>query len=436
MRRFVMEPVLAAEMALNTSFERTTETWRRIRLNSTRRSDRSGCVDSVAFNDNLRGRPVRVHKISMAPLNNRDSIAVLGNSSLLIWVAVCSTEVGVFVSTATFLDPNAGLICEQILSPFRLDGLLIRKQEQAAWLPPPWKCAFGRPYSIAAAAAVAKSTKDLNIPFAVKKLHLSNTDRPSVSRLYSVLIPLLPCLCLVILSIGVWKHVKRSEQPPLWDAINYMQKAKAFWDMVASGQWKNPLNLEPVFRPPGTILMSYPLGFSADYKGFLARSVILPVFLFITALYVAASRRQMSRAEHLDLAAVALILASLPCFYHFEAFVGVNSPTYWGLVDSFLAAVAALAFATGYRAVQSSSWPLLALASFLSGLCMMIKPAGVIVAPVIVTLLIIIKIFNDLSRPGGRLFSIQLFSFVITASAGTGLMLIAALQSLIFRAKV
>jgi hypothetical protein len=196
-----------------------------------------------------------------------------------------------------------------------------------------------------------------------------------------------------------------------------------------TGQWKNPLNLEPVVRPPGTILMSYPFGFSDEYKGFLARSVILPVFLFITALYVAASRRQMSRTEHLDLAAVALILASLPCFYHFEAVAGVNSPTYWGLVDSFLAAVAALAFATGYRAVQCRSWQLLALASLLTGLCLMIKPAGVIVAPVIVTVLIITKIFSDLNRPGGRLFSIQLFSFVITASAGTGLMLIAAFKS-------
>jgi hypothetical protein len=241
--------------------------------------------------------------------------------------------------------------------------------------------------------------------------------------------PLLPFLCLVILSIGVWKHVKRSEQPPLYDAINYIQKAKAFWDMVASGQWKNPLNLDPVVRPPGTILMSYPFGFSDDYKGFLARSVILPVFLFITALYIAVFRRQMSRGEHLDLAAVALLLASLPCFYHFEAVAGVNSPTYWGLVDSFLAAVAALAFATGYRAVVSRSWPLLALASLLTGLCLMIKPSGVIVSAVIVTVLIIIKIFGGLSRPGGKLFSIELFSFIITVSAGTGLMLSAALKS-------
>jgi hypothetical protein len=232
-----------------------------------------------------------------------------------------------------------------------------------------------------------------------------------------------------MLFIGVWNHVKESEQPPLYDAISYMQKAKAFWDMVASRQWKNPLNLQPVLRPPGTVLMSYPLGFSKNYKGFLARSIILPVFLLVAALYVAAFRRGMSRTEHLDFLAVALILASLPCFYHFEAVAGSNSPTYWGLVDSFFAAVAALAFSTGYRAVQSGSWLLLALASFLSGLCLMIKPAGTIVALVIISLLGVIKIINDVLRPGGKLFSPHLIPFLVTLSAGSGLMLIAALKS-------
>jgi len=233
----------------------------------------------------------------------------------------------------------------------------------------------------------------------------------------------------VILSIGVWKHVRKSEQPPLYDAITYVAKAKAFWDMVASGHWTNPLDLQPVPRPPGTILMSYPFGFSEDFKGFLARSILLPVLLFVAALYVAASRLRMSPAEHLDFAAVVLILASLPCFYHFEAADGINSPTYWGLVDSFLAAVAALAFATGYRAVQNGSRLLLAFASLLTGLCLMIKPAGVIVAVVIVTLLVIIKIIDDINRPGGRLFSLQLLWFVIVLSVGTVLLLVAATKS-------
>ncbi len=233
----------------------------------------------------------------------------------------------------------------------------------------------------------------------------------------------------MILSIGVWKHVRKSEQPPLYDAVSYMQKAKTFWDMVASGHWENPLDLPPVMRPPGTILMSYPFGFSEDHKGFLARSVLLPVFLFVAAVYVAGSRRRMSRTEHLDLLALALILGSLPCFYHFEAADAVRSPSYWGLMDTFFAAVAALAFATGYRAVQSRSWLLLALASLLTGLCLMIKPTGIIVGLVIIVLLVVLRIANDLNRPGGRWFSLRLIPFVIIVSTGTGLLLVAAIQS-------
>jgi hypothetical protein len=263
----------------------------------------------------------------------------------------------------------------------------------------------------------------------VERTHRFDSNQVAASRLSSFLIPLLLCLCLVLLCIGVWKHVRRSEQPPLYDAISYMAKAKAFWDMVESGHWENPLNLQPVMRPPATILMSYPFGFSEEYKGFLARSVILPAVLFVAALYIAASRRRMSRAEHLDLLAISLILASLPCFYHFEAVAGINSPTYWGLVDNFFAAVAALAFSTGWRAIQSESWRLLALASLLTGLCLMIKPAGAVVALVIITLLITIKIIKNVNRPGGKLFSAHLVAFIVIVSAGTGLMLIAALKS-------
>jgi hypothetical protein len=258
---------------------------------------------------------------------------------------------------------------------------------------------------------------------------LFDSNQQASSRLGSSLIPLLLCLCLVILCIGVWDHVRRSEQPPLYDAISYMAKAKAFWDMVESGHWENPLNLQPVMRPPATILMSYPFGFSEEYKGFLARSVILPIVLTVAALYIVACRRRMSRAEHLDLLAISLILACLPCFYQFEAVTGINSPTYWGLVDNFLAGVAALAFSTGWRAVRSGSWLLLASASLLTGLCLMIKPAGVIVALVIVTLLVTIKIIDNLNRPGGKLFSLHLVLFIATISAGPALMLIAALKS-------
>jgi hypothetical protein len=244
---------------------------------------------------------------------------------------------------------------------------------------------------------------------------------------------------------GVWNHVKESEQPPLYDPISYMEKAKNFWHMVASQHywknplhWKNPLNLSPAFRPPGTVLMSYPFGFSEDYKGFLARSIILPVLLLVAALYVAAYRGRMSRAEHLDLLAVAFLLASLPCFYHFEGVYRTNSPTHWGLVDNFLAAVAALAFAIGYRSVRQRSWSLLILASLANGFCLMIKPTGAIVAGIIILVLTVLMITEELlasdntlswTRAFRFIFSFRLVSFLGALSLGTCLFLVASINS-------
>jgi hypothetical protein len=263
----------------------------------------------------------------------------------------------------------------------------------------------------------------------VQRFHYHSETRTSSPRLYPALAPLILSFCLVVLFIGVWNHVRESEQPPFDDSLGYMLKAKVFWDMVGSGHWKNPFDLEPVFKPPGTVLMSYPFGFSEDYKGFLFRSAILPVLLFVSALCAAASRKEMSRRGQLDLVAVGLILASLPCFYHFEVVAEVNSPVVLGLVDNFLAAVSALAFGIGYRAIQKRSWFLVALSSLLTGLCLIIKPAGVIVALVIISLLILIKITSELVHPGGKLLSRHLFLFVITLSAGTALLLVVALKS-------
>jgi hypothetical protein len=269
----------------------------------------------------------------------------------------------------------------------------------------------------------------------MERFHSPSENPPARTGFQTPLIPLALCLCLIVLFIGVWNHVKESEQPPLFDAISYMVKAKAFWDMVASGHWKNPLNLQPILRPPGTILMSYPFGFSEDYKGFLARSIILPVLVFVAALYVAASRKKMSRAEHLDLLAIALILASLPCFYHFEA---AGGPVFWGLVDNFFAAVAAFALAIGYRSVRKRSWSLLVLASLTTGFCLMIKPAGTIVAVIIIFVLTALMFTEELFASddmlsAARVFrfisSFRLFSFLITVSLGTGLFFVASIKS-------
>jgi hypothetical protein len=262
---------------------------------------------------------------------------------------------------------------------------------------------------------------------------LARTGRPA----HTFLIVFALFSCVGVLFLGVWNHVQKSEAPLAGDPMKYMEKAKAFWDMVASGHWKNPLDLEPAIRPPGTVLMSYPLGFTEDFKGYLARSIILPVFLLVAALYIATFRKGMSRFEHVDLLAVALLLASLPCFYHFE----LNTETtvgYWGLVDNFFAAVTAFAWAIGYRALKKRSWPLLVLASFAIGFCLMIKPAGAIVAVIVIFVSTALMVAEQLSAVGDELsavlalrciFSFRVLSFLATLSLGTGLFLIASLNS-------
>src|SRR2546421_12775539 len=78
----------------------------------------------------------------------------------------------------------------------------------------------------------------------------------------------LPLICvislLLVLALAVWFRVSVSKMPPLYDALSYAEKANYFWAAVRQGHWFNPLNIEPVIRPPGTILFSYPLGWTSD----------------------------------------------------------------------------------------------------------------------------------------------------------------------------
>lgn len=95
-------------------------------------------------------------------------------------------------------------------------------------------------------------------------------------------------LALTLLGIVLFNHVSLTQQAPIWDALGYAQKGKNFWDAIRHGKWFNPLNLEPSYRPPGTVLMSYPFGFSENPHGFYFRSLFIPVVLFVSALWIVA----------------------------------------------------------------------------------------------------------------------------------------------------
>src|SRR5438477_11832674 len=80
----------------------------------------------------------------------------------------------------------------------------------------------------------------------------------------------LPMICLIslllVLALAIWSRISVSKMPPLYDGLSYAQKANYFWAAVRQGYWFDPLNIEPVIRPSGTVVFSYPLGWTQDFR--------------------------------------------------------------------------------------------------------------------------------------------------------------------------
>lgn len=190
-------------------------------------------------------------------------------------------------------------------------------------------------------------------------------------------------LWMGFLGWAVWQHAQQSDQPPIYDAATYYQKAHNFWTKIHQPGLFNPFNVAPSFRPPGTILMSYPFGFDTDYRGFYFRSVFFPIGLLGLAVFVAGYRRDLNSKSKWYLALFAAFLSTLPAFYFFEVSPEFPAPSYWGLVDNFLGGVAALAAAAAVRSVWTRSLAWLGFAAILSSICVLIKPTGLIVMLII-----------------------------------------------------
>jgi hypothetical protein len=195
----------------------------------------------------------------------------------------------------------------------------------------------------------------------------------------------LPELCgflwLGLLAGAIWKHTHVTVQAPIYDAFTYYQKAHNFWEAMTAGKWFNPLNVEPTFRPPGTILMSYPFGFSPDPKGFYFRSVCFPIGLLFLSVLIAAYRAEDDFRARLRTILTAVFFTTITLPYHFEFGAGM-SEGYWGLVDSFLTGLAAVAAACAWRGTAPAAriWIWAMAAGFASALSILVKPSGVLVA--------------------------------------------------------
>jgi hypothetical protein len=195
----------------------------------------------------------------------------------------------------------------------------------------------------------------------------------------------LPELCgiawLVLLAVAIWTHSHASKQVPIYDASSYYEKANVFWTAVGGGKWFNPLNLQQPFRPPGTVLMTYPFGFSTDPRGFYFRSVYFPaVLLFSAVMIVDYNVKDDSRARWWTVLTAAFF-TTMTFSYHFDY---GSRGGYWGLVDGFLAGLASVAAASAWRGTRLAAnipgWAI--LTSLISVLSIIVKPSGALVAAV------------------------------------------------------
>jgi len=223
--------------------------------------------------------------------------------------------------------------------------------------------------------------------------------------------PLLVVAWLVLVGVTVWSYAAAEVEPPVWDALNYAMKAFYFWDAVGQGHIFNPLNGPVSNRPPGTVLMTYPFGFTTAFAGQYFRSVFLPVILFVGAIYIVAYPRETSQFSQWPIIVMALGLCGMPHLYQFQANDSLPAINYWGLVDNFIAGVAALAAAATVRSVRTLSAWWTIVAALAAAFCFMIKPAGLLIMAVVGVSWLILVGFRINWRPT-RLKEPALFRFL------------------------
>jgi hypothetical protein len=212
---------------------------------------------------------------------------------------------------------------------------------------------------------------------------MNNASLPASGLRFSKYLPILVlALCLTVLGIGIHRKAARAVAPPINDPMSYYTKGALVWKEWSNGRLVNPLNVYPTIRPPGTMLLTSPLGFSPDFRPFYFRSTYIPVVVFVIAFWVLAeSQVRQSRQRWTNLVG-ALMLASLPMFYQFERNSALTFTADWGDMDCFLGALAALATVLLLVSVQRCSVGLAAMGAFVGALTLLVKPAGLLLMPI------------------------------------------------------
>jgi hypothetical protein len=213
---------------------------------------------------------------------------------------------------------------------------------------------------------------------------MNNVNLPRSGARFSKYLPILALtLCLTVLGIGIYRKAARAIAPPINDPMSYYMKGAMVWKEWRHGRLVNPLNVPPTSRPPGTMLLTSPWGFSPDFRPFYFRSTFIPVVVFVIAFWILAeSKLQQPRQRWANLVG-ALMLVSLPMFYQFERNSAFVFTADWGDMDCFLGAVGALAAALLLVSVLRRSIGIAALGIVAGALTLLVKPAGLILMPVL-----------------------------------------------------
>lgn len=193
-------------------------------------------------------------------------------------------------------------------------------------------------------------------------------------------LPLLPSLLFLIWLAGVgslvWRKAHMTQFPPSPDPFSYIQKAVHFWDNAKKGFPRNPLNLTQPFRPPGTVLISYPFGYDRDHGGFLFRTVYIPFLIWTGAVLLLFWPTAQCRDRRVGVSQAilaAILFGASPFLFHLEYGDG---HTAWGLMDQALGAVSGFAMAAMVRGVFTRSVILLFTAVAMGCFAILIKPTG------------------------------------------------------------
>ncbi len=205
-------------------------------------------------------------------------------------------------------------------------------------------------------------------------------------RSNSFVLPLVAVLFVGLLAFGIYRKTSRAVAPPLYDALSYYEKAYYVWQGLTSEKgFVPPFEAAPGIRPPGSVPVTAPFGVRVareGYQWFYFRNILAPILIWMAACFLAFPVTARDPGDQKLRLALVASLGMLPLFFNMEYNEEIIMG-YWGLQDTLVASVAALALALVLLGQDRRSAPQTALGLALAGYTIWIKPSGILVTLVV-----------------------------------------------------